>query len=202
MKWLSLLGLFAGLNAAPAYALDQAVAGPIAALNASLLAVMHAGAATPYAQRYAELAPVVEQTFDLGAILQTSVGPRWQSFTPEQQEQLKAEFTRFTVASYLANFASFSGETFEIDANTRNVGAEEVVGTKIQPAHGDPARIDYLMRHEESGWRAVDVLLDGSISRVAVQRSDFRNLVENGPEPLIQSLQKKSAALAAGKGKN
>ncbi len=37
------------------------------------------------------------------------------------------------------------------------------------------------MRPDDAGgWRIVDVLLDGSISRVAVQRSDFRSLLGNG----------------------
>ena len=40
-----------------------------------------------------------------------------------------------------------------------------------------PTPLDYVMRQGEKGRRAVDVLLDGSISRVAVQRSDFRSLL-------------------------
>ena len=59
-------------------------------------------------QRYAAAgARSWSSTFDLDTILRTSVGPRWQSFTPEQQAQLKDEFTKFTVASYLANFNSY-----------------------------------------------------------------------------------------------
>jgi len=200
--FLRTLVVFVGLGLGPAYAIDPPPAQPIAALNAGLLAAMHAGQATPYDQRYAALAPIVQKSFDLDTILVTSVGPKWQAFTPEQQAQLKAEFVKFTVASYLANFNSFSGESFEVSPETRPIGAEQVVETKIAPAKGDPSRIDYVMRQEDSGWRAVDVLLDGSISRVAVQRSDFRHLVESGPEPLIQSLQKKTAMLAAGKSKS
>jgi phospholipid transport system substrate-binding protein len=200
--FLSTFALLAGLGLSPAFAVDAPAAQPIAALNAGLLAAMHAGQAMPYDQRYAALAPIVQKSFDLDTILMTSVGPKWQSFTPEQQAQLKSEFVKFTVASYLANFSSFSGESFDISPETRAIGAEQVVETKIAPAKGDPSRIDYVMRQEETGWRAVDVLLDGSISRVAVQRSDFRHLVESGPDPLIQSLQKKTATLAAGKSKS
>ena len=199
---LALLGALIGIAVTPASALDTAAAEPIAALNAGLLAAMHSGAATPFEERYAALAPIVERAFDLDTILETSVGPKWQAFAPADQTQLKTEFTRFTVASYLANFSTFGGEKFDISPDTRAIGAEQVVETKIEPVRGDPARIDYVMRQESAGWRAVDVLLDGSISRVAVQRSDFRNLVESGPEPLIQSLQKKSAMLATGKRTN
>jgi phospholipid transport system substrate-binding protein len=197
-RLICLVALLVGLGTASARALDAA-AQPIAALNAALLAAMHAGQSTPYEQRYAALAPVVESSFDLATILETSVGPKWQSFSPEAQALLKSEFTQFTVASYLANFSAFNGESFNITPDTRAIGAEQVVETRIQPAKGEPARISYLMRQEPSGWRAVDVLLDGSISRVAVQRSDFRSLLASGsPGPLIESLKRKVLDLSGG----
>ena len=137
----------------------------------------------------------------MDTILATSIGAKWQTFTPAQQLLLEDEFMKFTVASYLANFSNFSGEKFEIAPQGRTVGSDQIVETTIQPATGDPARIDYVMRQGPAGWRAVDVLLDGSISHVAVQRSDFRHLVANGPNPLIESLQKKTAALSTGRSK-
>ena len=47
--------------------------------------------------------------------------------------------------------------------------------------------------------KAVDVLADGSISRVAVQRSDFRDLLRNGGVPaLITALRQKVVTLSGG----
>ena len=55
------------------------------------------------------------------------------------------------------------------------------------------------MRQTPGGWRAVDVLLNGSISRVAVQRSDFRSLLDQGSASrLIANLQGKVAELSGG----
>jgi phospholipid transport system substrate-binding protein len=55
------------------------------------------------------------------------------------------------------------------------------------------------MRDIDGQWKAVDILLNGSISRVAVQRSDFRALLASGnPDPLIAMLRDKVTALAAG----
>jgi phospholipid transport system substrate-binding protein len=49
------------------------------------------------------------------------------------------------------------------------------------------------------GWQAVDVLTDGSISRVAVQRSDFRGLLMAGGVPaLTKGLEHKVALLSGG----
>jgi phospholipid transport system substrate-binding protein len=54
------------------------------------------------------------------------------------------------------------------------------------------------MRDGQSGWRAVDVLAGGSISRVAVQRSDFRSVLRSGGVPaLMAALQLKVANLQA-----
>ena len=55
------------------------------------------------------------------------------------------------------------------------------------------------MRRQGSAWKAVDVLADGSISRVAVQRSDFRRLVSRGgAQALIESLNQKTNDLSGG----
>ncbi len=88
-------------------------------------------------------------------------------------------FRRYTVASYVNSFDDFNGQRFEVKPDTRAVGSgEQVVQTRIIPKHGDTHELDYVMRQGSEGWRAVDVLADGSVSRVAVQRSDFRRLLD------------------------
>ena len=181
-----------------ALAADADAAAPIAALNRGLLNAMRAGKATPFSQRFATLAPLVEGAFDIPGILQASVGPRWSALPSAQQSQLLDVFRRFTVASYVANFDNFNGEKLEVLPNSRSVGADQVVATQIVPSGGEPTRIDYVMRRTPQGWRAVDVLLNGSISRVAVQRSDFRSLVGEDGSGLLASLRKKVSDLSGG----
>ena len=176
-----------------------APAGPIAAFNAGLLAVMHAGQSTPFASRAQTLQPLVQQAFDLPLILQNSVGLRWASFSPAQQRDLLEAFTQFTVATWVANFDSFDGQAFQISPDMRQIGADEVVQTRLVKTTGDSTRLDYVMRNIGGAWKAIDILVDGSISRVAVQRSDFRSLLRsNDPAPLIAHLREKAASLAAG----
>ena len=55
------------------------------------------------------------------------------------------------------------------------------------------------MHRTASGWMAVDVLVDGTISRVAVQRSDFRSVLDDGGAlALIQSIGRKVSSLSDG----
>ena len=175
------------------------VSAPIAELDDALLAAMKAGRSAPFNQRFDALSPAVEHAFDLAAILQTSVGTRWASLPDAQRGDLEALFRKFTIASYVANFDSYSGERFEIVPEVRQAGADQVVQTKLILSKGDPIRIDYVMRDMGGSWRAVDVLLNGSISRVAVQRSDFRSLLAQGDATaLIASLQRKVTDLSHG----
>lgn len=180
-----------------------ATTGPIpaiATLNDGLLQVMRAGKATPFAQRLATLTPIVQQAFDLPLVLENSIGPaRWASISDAQRAELENVFTQFTVASYVANFDSFSGEKFVIAPDVRHVGNDSVVQTRIVGTGGDTTRLDYVMREINGGWRVVDILLDGTISRVAVTRSDFRALLAQGDASrLIDSLRGKVASLASG----
>ncbi len=174
-------------------------ADPIAAFTAGLLAAMKAGRATPFAQRAAALAPAVDGAFDLPAILATTIGPRWNGLPADQRTALLAAFRDYTLASWVANFDSFEGQRIEVAPATRKVGNDEVVQTQIIPASGAPTRLDYLMRNGAAGWKAVDILVDGAISRVAVQRSDFRAMLKDGDaSALIANLQAKAASLAGG----
>lgn len=186
--------------AAPFRARPAAAAGdpsaPIAALLDGLRAAMNSGKSTPFPQRYAALDPIIEQAFNLPQILQTSVGLRWRDLPPDQQSKLLDVFTRYTVASYVAAFDA-PGAQFTLLPERRTSGADQIVETQIAPPNGAPTRIDYVMRQDGGAWKAVDVLLTGSISRVAVQRSDFRQLIETGDASrLIKSLEQKVADLS------
>jgi phospholipid transport system substrate-binding protein len=157
---------------------EDLVLVPAHQLIGGLLQIMRAGSATPFSKRFDMLAPVIDQTFDLAAILQASVGTStWQTLSADQREMLLKEFT--------------------INPETRIVGDEQVVRTKIVPVSGDGHDLDYVMRQDSSGWRIVDVLADGAVSRVAVQRSDFRQLIRQGGAPALgQSLKVKADNLS------
>ncbi len=174
-------------------------AAPIAALNAGLLAGMKAAATENFAARAAALGPVIDRSFDLATILHNAIGLRWNTLPADQQTALLKAFRNFTIATYVSNFASNDGTHFAMLPEQRDVGADVIVESQILPASGEPVRIDYLMRKGAIGWQAVDVLLEGTISRVAVTRSDFRSLLDsNDASRLIADLRKKTKTLSGG----
>jgi len=176
------------------------VSDPIRVFIAALLGVMKSGKATPFEQRVGALGPAIDRAFDLDALLRGAVGPRWADLAPADQEALRAEFRRFTVATWVANFDSFDGQSFTLtDAPRALPDGGQVVDTRLTNPNGGGVTLSYVMRDVGGNWRAVDILADGSISRVAVLRSDFRQLLTKGGAPaLLARLREKTAALAAG----
>ncbi len=179
---------------------EPAAVAPIRSLCDSLLGIMRAGHATPFARRFEMLAPAIEQAFDLPYILQLSVGPSWVSLPPAEQATLLAAFRRYTVANYVNSFDNYTGQRFDVQPDTKPLpNGEQLAQTRIVASSGETHEIDYVMRQEAGSWKAVDVLADGSISRVAVQRSDFRRLVtRGGAQALIESLNQKTSDLSGG----
>ncbi len=176
---------------------DNSAVAPVNQLVDGLTRVMKAGRAVPFAQRFDMLAPVIDQTIDLTAILKASVGSAWDSLPPDQQAILMKAFRRYTVASYVNGFDD-DDEHFVVSPDLRSSGGDQVVRARIVENSGEEHRLDHVVRQGPAGWRIVDVLADGAISRVAVQRSDFRQLMkQGGAAALAKSLDSKSADLSS-----
>ena len=142
---------------------------PIEQFLTGLIEIMKAGKVAPFRQRYDKIAPVIGRAFDLEVIVRQVVGSRWAALPSDEQAALGDAFRRYTVASYVSNFDDYSGERFEVLPGVAGVGDGRVVKTQIVTASGQPHLLAYVIRQAAGGWRIVDVLAEGSISRVAAQ---------------------------------
>ena len=175
---------------------DSTAVATIHQLTDGLVQVMKAGRATPFSQRFDMLAPVIDRIFDLTAILKASVGATWDTLPRDQQTTLLKAFRRYTVASYVNGFDE-NNEHFVVAPEPRIDGTEQIVRIQVISDSGEEHKLDHVMQRGPAGWRVVDILADGAISRVAVQRSDFRQLMrQGGASALAQSLEIKSADLS------
>jgi phospholipid transport system substrate-binding protein len=166
---------------------DAPTTAAVEQLDNALLAAMKAGGSTPFDDRYRALAPVIERVFDLDAVLADSIGLSWATLPAEQRAARAAAFRRrYTISSYATSFNSYNGQSFQVSPTVRALGnGQVVVNSRLLRADGSSLALDYVMRRVPAGWQAVDVLTDGSISRVAVQRSDFRGLLSSGGSPAL-----------------
>ena len=73
--------------------------------------------------------------------------------------------------------------------------------TRLLRSDGDPVRLDYRMRKGAPGWRISDVFLSGTVSELALRRSEYGALMRReGFDALLAAVRKKIAAAEAGTG--
>ncbi|MFI4936417.1 MAG: ABC transporter substrate-binding protein [Caulobacterales bacterium] len=155
----------------------------------ALIETMKAGPALGLKGRYQKLAPVVARTFDIPTMIRFAVGADWPSIPAAQQQALTDAFQRLTIASYAHNFASYSGERFEVQPNVLTRGPDKVVQTRLLPAHDQPVLIGYRMRQSGGVWKVIDVYYNGSISQLTTRHADFAaTLASGGAGALITHL--------------
>jgi phospholipid transport system substrate-binding protein len=177
-------------------ALSPAPKNDIQSFYATLLTTMKSGPALGESGRYAQLAPVVQRLFDVPYMTQFAVGASWTSLTPEQRQQVVGAFGHYIAATYAYNFDSYSGEQLQV-LGEQPFGGGALVQTRIVKSNGEPVAIDYLMRQNSDGtWQIDDIYLDGTISQLAVRRSEFASILQSqGVGGLITTLNRKVIVL-------
>ena len=145
--------------------------------------------------RYEKLKPVIEQTFDLPDMAHLSVGQAWTTMTPAQQQSMTAAFERLTVANYASNFDGYDGEKFVVEPGTTARGADKIVQSKLVTKK-ETIPFNYRMHQVGSNWKILDIYLNGYVSQLATQRSEFGpTLASGGPAALEKKLEAQSDKL-------
>jgi len=164
----------------------------------TLLNTMKSGRSLGQSGRYARLAPVVDHVFDIPSMTRLAIGSSWASLPPVQQQQLTEAFRHYIAATYADRFDSYSGEQLQVTGE-RPYNADVIVQTKIVKSDGEATTLNYLMRQNQGSWQISDVYLDGTISQLAVQRSEFNSILRReGVDGLVMALNRKVDLLSRG----
>ena len=176
-------------------------ASVVEAFHDTLLSVMKEADRLGFKGRYAKIEPAMKAAYDLKRMIRVAAGSHWRAAAPEQQAKLLDAFTRLSVGTYAARFNGYDGERFETLGTKPGPQNTTLVATQIVDSKGKPVGLTYVMLETEGAWRIVDVLLDSSISELAVRRSEYsRVLRQGGIDRLTATLNEKADALAAEKG--
>lgn len=169
---------------------DNSAPAVIQTFYAGLLDVMKQATTLGFEGRVKKLEPLVDASYDLPLMTRITVGPQWNTLTPEQQDKVKQSFRAYTIATYASRFDGYSGERFDVSPTTEpSQGSDLIVSTKLILKAGDPIELNYLMRNAGSGWRIIDVFLSGTISELATRRSEFSAVLRrDGIDGLINTL--------------
>ncbi len=146
--------------------------------------------------RYKQLQPILEKSFDFERMIAIAAGSYWTSADEARRRRLLDAFTDLSVTTYAARFNGFSGESFETLGQRQGPRDTALVDTRLNRTDGPPVPITYVMTERDGEWRIVDVLLDKSISELAVRRSEYNQVLRtSGTEGLTQTLDEKAAEL-------
>jgi phospholipid transport system substrate-binding protein len=197
---LALLAAFPAGADETAPAVDRAaVQAPVERLYAGLLEAMKQADALGFEGRYRKLQPVVTGSYDLPFMAQIVLGHQWKDFSPEQQATWLETFARLTVSTYADRFDGYDGERFEIDGSEPSAQSTEIVHTRLVRTRDEPVKLDYRLRLTPEGWRIIDVYLNGTVSELALRRSDYAGLLrKDGFDALLAAVRGKIAAAEAG----
>jgi phospholipid transport system substrate-binding protein len=166
-------------------------------LHEALIGVMKQAETLGYEGRYAQLEPVLPEVFDLAFMAEKSVGRHWKAASPEDQQTLLATFRRFSIANYAGRFEGYSGQQFETLGLEPSSHGTLLVRTRLVDPEGDDVKLDYRLRESDGRWKIIDVYLNGTVSELALRRSEYSALIKReGFQALLAALDERIDAFA------
>lgn len=190
-----LLGLALALPGVARAADLEAARQPIETLYAVLLDCMKNADALGLEGRRSKIAPAVEAAYDLRFMSEKILGRHWKTLPEPDHERWTATFARLTVATYAERMTDFTGQVFEVLRVEPSQRETAVVYTRVVTPKEEPIAINYRMRQNGAGWRIIDVYLNGTVSELALRRSEYAAVLQrDGFETLVASIDDKIKA--------
>lgn len=191
--------VFAQAQPAPAAApaAGQAIANPSDVVKATAEGMLHDLDANRAAYRkdpmkVAELVDkYLKPNFDIDTSARAVLGVHWRSATPDQRTRFVNAFYHSLLTNYGAALAEFTSDKLKIFPTSVDPGADRAtVRTEVKTDSGDRVSVNYVMRKTPTGWKAVDVNIDG-ISYVKSYHDDFdAQIDQQGMDAVIARLEK------------
>jgi phospholipid transport system substrate-binding protein len=133
---------------------------------------------TSFEQRYAALAPLIDQTHDLPYIARFALRREWSELSDDQRDRYIDEFTRLSITNYVSRFRNATVDTFAVSGQEELPrGQIEVTGT-LAVAGGEKLPVSYILHPSDGSWKIINIIVDG-ISDLALKRSEYRRVMED-----------------------
>jgi phospholipid transport system substrate-binding protein len=166
-------------------------------LHATLLGVMKEADDLGYEGRRERLSPVLRSLYDTPFMAEKSVGRHWKTTSEEERQHLLEIFTQFTIANYAGNFDGYSGQSFEILGEEQSTQGTMLVRTRLVEPDGEATQLNYRLRPVDGEWKIIDVYLNGTVSELALRRSEYSSLIQReGFDSLLVALNQKITNLS------
>jgi len=146
----------------------------VARYQAALTTVMKQAKTLSVQARARDLDGPLRETFDFARMAQAASGRAWRTADETARDAVVEAFARYSVAIHADRFDGYSGERFVIEGTAPGPGESLLVKTRIDRPENENVTLSYvIVETPEHGPRVVDVLMQGSISEVALRRSEW-----------------------------
>lgn len=199
---IALVALFVPLAAQTAQAADAVPAAPdalVRQVTEEVLTIVRTDKTLQSGdqKRAMELVDtVVLPHFNFSRMTSLAVGRDWRQATPEQQQQLIAEFRTLLVRTYSNALTAYKNQS--VDYRPFRMGAGDtdvIVRTLVNQPGGKPIQLDYNLEKQDNTWKVYDVIVAG-VSLVTNYRTTFSSEIRaGGIDGLIKTLQTKNNSL-------
>ena len=197
-RWAALGALLALVAVGRVEAEGPAPPAVVEQLHAALLEALKSSATVAYQERFDTLKPAMDETFDLPFMAEKCVGRAWKTLEAEERTRWVSTFETFTVANYAGRFTGYSGQSFETLGAEPGARETMLVRTRLLNPGDENVELTYRLRETAEQWRIVDVYLNGTVSELALRRTEYSSVLKrDGFDQLVALLDEKIAELAA-----
>ena len=170
----------------------------VESLHGELLETMRKAETLGYRGRFDKLRAALGESFDLEFMARKAVGRSWKKFSEPERERWLDTFQRVTCANYAGRFTGYSGQSFETLGVDPASHETIMVRTRLIDPDGDNIDLNYRLLETPDGWRIIDVYLDGTVSELALRRSEYSSVIKrDGLDELVASIHRRVDELAA-----
>ena len=134
--------------------------------------------------------------FDFTRMTALALGKEWRKASPQQQQQLTAEFRTLLVRTYSNALTSYKNQKIIYKPfKMAPADVDVLVRTEVQQPGSKPVQLDYSLEKVDGSWKVYDVVVAG-ISLVTNYRDQFNQEVRNGGiDGLIAAIAAKNKSL-------
>ncbi|MDX1668883.1 MAG: ABC transporter substrate-binding protein [Limnobacter sp.] len=125
---------------------------------------------------------------------QLVVGRSWRTATPEQRDQITAEFRTLLVKTYSGALSQVGDQRLEVDRlRARPEDTDVIVTSRVIQKNGPPVELAYRVEKTNEGWKIYDLSVLG-LWLVDSYKAQFKPLLNNGGvDKLIEALKAKNS---------
>lgn len=130
--------------------------------------------------RFDKLLPAIDRAFHLPLMTYFVSSRYWDSASKAERWALVRAAKRLSAGELAVLFDGYDGETFEVTGTRALKDESVIVETEMKRRTEPPVAVNYRLRAFKSGWRIVDVMLDGNISQLVKRKGEYASILRDG----------------------